>query len=113
VIGLHVHDPLALLWVASSAALLIVSGSGVRESVADMRLFPHNGRREVAKERLVMQLGRAVIGLLWLAVGIPVLFDEPVTPLNGGVVALLASNGILTSIAAYSRWKRLQLLRLA
>lgn len=99
-------DPIALLWVISAALLLIVSALGVREGILDMAALHTNGRRAVAKERMVMQAARVVVALLWLAAGAEALFDARVIPLTFGVATLIASNVILSAAATYSLKKR-------
>jgi hypothetical protein len=87
----------AVAWVVIAAIGAVIAAIAVREGLADYRSLgaQKNGRRIIARGYLRSQSFLFILETIWVVIGIPVVLDDHVTPLNPVVVGLIGTSALL------------------
>ncbi len=101
-------NPLIALWLTSSLLGLAVSAYGLRDAMLDLNALGviKNGRRLVARQRVLAQGIRSVAFFLWSVVGFLAIGSNP--SLSFVVLVLVFTNIGYTALSisdAYTGWR--------
>lgn len=105
-------DEPAVLWTVASGLGAVIAAWGSIEAFRDLRALQGyvNGRRMNAWRDLRNQTMRAIVQVAWFLLGLPLMFDERVTPWTPAVIVLVATNVALLVAASLDLRDRLRIM---
>lgn len=103
----------AVAWVVIAAIGAVIAAIAVREGLADYRSLgaQTNGRRIIARGYLRSQSFLFILETTWVILGVPIVLDDHMTPLNPVVIGLIGTSALLAIQSLLNLRDRRRVLR--